>query len=94
MRVGPFSSLANCHGGIFRQSAHTRYGCLGNNLATRYTAGVTTSAVGTVGDFEQQKTATRTMPRELLAPVYGWFTDGFDALDLTEAKALLDELAD
>jgi hypothetical protein len=34
------------------------------------------------------------MPRELLAPVYGWFTDGFDALDLTEAKALLDELAD
>jgi predicted ATPase len=31
--------------------------------------------------------------RELLAPVYGWFTEGFDTLDLTEAKALLDELA-
>jgi predicted ATPase len=30
--------------------------------------------------------------RELLAPVYGWFTEGFDALDLKEAKALLDEL--
>jgi len=29
---------------------------------------------------------------ELLAPVYGWFTEGFDALDLKEAKALLDEL--
>jgi len=27
------------------------------------------------------------------APVYGWFTEGFDALDLKEAKALLDELA-
>jgi hypothetical protein len=27
-----------------------------------------------------------------LAPVYGWFTEGFDTLDLTEAKALLDEL--
>jgi predicted ATPase len=31
--------------------------------------------------------------RELLAPVYGWFTEGFDALDLKEAKALLEELA-
>jgi predicted ATPase len=30
--------------------------------------------------------------RELLAPVYGWFTEGFDTLDLKEAKALLDEL--
>jgi hypothetical protein len=27
-----------------------------------------------------------------LAPVYGWFTEGFDTLDLREAKALLDEL--
>ena len=31
--------------------------------------------------------------RELLAPVYGWFTEGFDTLDLKEAKVLLDELA-
>ena len=31
--------------------------------------------------------------RELLAPVYGWFTEGFDTPDLKEAKALLDELA-
>ena len=31
--------------------------------------------------------------RELLAPVYGWFAEGFDTLDLKEAKALLDELA-
>jgi predicted ATPase len=30
--------------------------------------------------------------RELLAPVYGWFTKGFDTLDLKEAKALLDKL--
>jgi predicted ATPase len=30
--------------------------------------------------------------RELLAPVLGWFTEGFDTLDLKEAKALLDEL--
>ena len=30
---------------------------------------------------------------DLLAPVYGWFSEGFDTLDLKEAKALLDELA-
>jgi predicted ATPase len=30
--------------------------------------------------------------RKLLAPVYGWFTEGFDTLDLKEAKALLNEL--
>ena len=30
--------------------------------------------------------------RELLAPVYGWFTEGFDTADLQEAKALLEEL--
>jgi hypothetical protein len=30
---------------------------------------------------------------ELLAPVYGWFTAGFDTRDLKEARALLDELA-
>ena len=30
--------------------------------------------------------------REILAPIYGWFTEGFDTLDLKEAKALLDKL--
>jgi predicted ATPase len=34
----------------------------------------------------------RSEARELLAPVYAWFTEGFDTLDLIEAKALLDEL--
>ena len=34
----------------------------------------------------------REQARDLLAPVYGWFTEGFDTLDLKEAKALLDEL--
>ena len=29
---------------------------------------------------------------DLLAPVYGWFTEGFDTLDLKEAKALLEQL--
>jgi class 3 adenylate cyclase/predicted ATPase len=34
----------------------------------------------------------RQQARDLLAPVHGWFTEGFDTLDLKEAKALLDEL--
>jgi len=36
----------------------------------------------------------RQQAHELLAPVYGWFTEGFDTRDLKEAKALLAELAD
>jgi predicted ATPase len=35
----------------------------------------------------------RTEARDLLAPVYGWFTEGFDTTDLKDAKRLLDELA-
>jgi class 3 adenylate cyclase/predicted ATPase len=35
----------------------------------------------------------RQQARDLLAPVYGWFTEGFETRDLKEAKALLDELA-
>jgi predicted ATPase len=35
----------------------------------------------------------RDQARELLAPVYGWVTEGFDTPDLKQAKTLLDELA-
>jgi predicted ATPase len=35
----------------------------------------------------------RLQAHDLLASVYGWFTEGFDTLDLKQAKALLDELA-
>jgi len=35
----------------------------------------------------------RDQARELLAPIYGWFTEGFDTADLQEARALLEELA-
>jgi len=31
--------------------------------------------------------------RDLLAPIYGWFTEGFRTVDVKEAKALLDALA-
>jgi predicted ATPase len=36
----------------------------------------------------------RTEARDLLAPVYGWFTEGFDTADLKDAKALLDKLTE
>src|SRR5262249_53378248 len=40
-----------------------------------------------------QRQGRRTEARTLLAPIYAWFTEGFDTADLLEAKALLDELA-
>jgi predicted ATPase len=40
-----------------------------------------------------QRQGKRAEARELLAPIYGWFTEGFDIADLQEAQALLGELA-
>jgi len=40
-----------------------------------------------------QQQGKRQEAHDLLAPVYGWFTEGFDTADLQEAKALLEELA-
>jgi predicted ATPase/class 3 adenylate cyclase len=40
-----------------------------------------------------QQQGKRIEARELLAPIYGWFTEGFDTADLQEAKALLEALA-
>jgi len=39
-----------------------------------------------------QQQGKRTEAHELLAPICGWFTEGFDTVDLQEAKALLEEL--
>jgi predicted ATPase len=39
-----------------------------------------------------QRQGRRADARELLAPLYTWFTEGFDTVDLQEAKALLEEL--
>jgi predicted ATPase len=41
--------------------------------------------------WQQQGKGTESY--ELLAPIYGWFTEGFDTVDLQEAKALMEELA-
>jgi predicted ATPase len=40
-----------------------------------------------------QQQGRRDEARALLAPIYGWFTDGFDTADLREAKALLEALS-
>ena len=39
-----------------------------------------------------QQQGKRAEARELLAPIYSWFTEGFDTPDLQEAKALLEDL--
>ena len=39
-----------------------------------------------------QQQGQRAAARELLTPIYGWFTEGFDTADLQEAKTLLDAL--
>jgi predicted ATPase len=40
-----------------------------------------------------QQQGKRDEPRQLLVPIYGWFTEGFDTADLQEAKVLLEELS-
>jgi len=42
----------------------------------------------TAGHYQGKRAAAY----DLLAPVYGWFTEGFDTADLQEAKALLEAL--
>ena len=71
-------------GSVFRAGAHRR-------------APTTSKVLGTPRRHEPRAPLARPgkvqQARELLAPVYGWFSEGFDTRDLKEAKALLDELA-
>jgi predicted ATPase len=41
-----------------------------------------------------QQQGKRDAARELLAPVYDWFTEGFDTADLQEARVLLEQLSE
>lgn len=41
-----------------------------------------------------ERSLSRAEARDLRAPVYGWFTEGFETADLKEAKALLDKLTE
>jgi predicted ATPase len=47
-------------------------------------------AVSLAGLWQRQ--GKRAAAQQMLAEVYGWFTEGFDTADLQEAKALLDEM--
>ena len=57
--------------------------------AKAYELRAATSIARLWGEQGQQAAA-----RDLLAPVYGWFTEGFDTLDLKEAKALMEQLTE
>ena len=48
------------------------------------------AAIGLARLWQQQ--GKRTEAHDLLAPIYGWFTEGFDTADLQEARALLETL--
>jgi predicted ATPase len=61
-------------------------GCSAHDRAARHRSGQRLPRLGNDG-LRHGGRAT------LVAPVYGWFTEGFDTLDLKEAKALLEELA-
>jgi predicted ATPase len=67
------------------------------SLAPRGRASAAGKVLGTARGDEhgaaRRDQGKRDAAHDLLAPVYGWFTEGFDTLDLKEAKALLDELA-
>ena len=56
-------------------------------------AGLRENARWSLQDWRRNNQGKPQQARELLAPVYGWFTEGFNTLDLKEAKTLLDTLA-
>ena len=58
----------------------------------RALSGIRRARLGIGRTFKNSRTVPQ-QARELLAPVYSWFTEGLDTLDLKEAKALLDALA-
>ena len=45
------------------------------------------------GESGNRRKGKKSEARELLAPVYNWFTEGFDTADLKDAKTLLDKLS-
>lgn len=62
------------------------------NIAARLQGLATLNTVAMSLSRLWQQQGKRNEARELLAPIYNWFTEGFDTKDLQEAKALLEEL--
>ena len=74
----------------------SRLGCIGDLAAAQSIvrhSEVAHSGGNPFARFKWRDQGKRDEARDLLAPVYGWFTEGFDTLDLKEAKVLLEELA-
>ena len=65
--------------------------CVDQHTQGGLTMGRTIVAMSLSRLWQQQ--GKRAEAYELLAPIYGWFTEGFDTADLQEAKTLLEELA-
>ncbi|MEE8297601.1 MAG: AAA family ATPase [Hyphomicrobium sp.] len=79
---------------LLRQDAAAAERCFRNAMETSRRQGalaLTLRAATRLAHLWQSQGKT-TEARDLLAPVYGWFTEGFDTADLKEAKALLDKL--
>ena len=91
------SSIASAPACCGRQGRRT-----GRRIETELERAVTTARAGEARWFELRATndlarlwgerGERRKAYELLAPIYGWFTEGFDTPDLRNAKALIDEL--
>ena len=64
----------------------------GNHRGQRVLSEPLATEDNTCADYEQRH-GKRNGAYQLLAEVYGWFTEGFDTADLLEARVLLDELA-
>ena len=92
-------------GTVRRRQLHRRmgmrleagYGAQSHEIAARLAVhferggGILRAAMSLARLWQQQ--GQQHAARELLAPTYGWFTEGFDTADLQEAKALLEDLA-
>ena len=77
--------------GRHRQASECLYDAL--NVAERSGAKLFKLRAATSLARLQRDHGKRTEARDLLAPIYGWFTEGFDTPVLKDAKALLDQLA-
>ena len=71
---------------------HTAPFSLGKHVPRHYNTRTTARLSPSLARLWQQQ-GKRQDASELLAPVYGWFTEGFDTADLQEAKGLLGELS-